>query len=538
MKLRITNIKQPISEGDELLASRIANLLGLETKQVVSARITRRALDARKKQDVHFLLTVIAEVEEAAAKRLLARANPHVEAYTEEQETELVTGTESLRGRVVVVGLGPAGLFAACQLAKHGYAPLVLERGDAIKQRAASVERYWATGELDEESNVMFGEGGAGTFSDGKLTSRSKDARGELVLRTLVRFGAPEEISYAAKPHIGTDRLRGVVAAMRREIERLGGEVRFRARLIGVEQKDGKITHAIVTSPSGTERVETSAVLLAIGQGARDTYQMLFDLGVAMAPKPFAVGVRVEHPQSMIDRAQLGELAGHPRLGAAEYRLTAQHGERGVYTFCMCPGGHVIGSASAKDEIVVNGMSNFARDAENANAAVVVQVYPSDFADHPLGGMQFQKQMEQAAFRAGGGGGVAPASTLGAFLRKEKPSGFGGITPSYTPGVAPSDLWRVLPPFVAAGIAEGMKAFGRQLRGFDREDAVLTGVETRTSAPLRILRGENMESASHAGLYPVGEGAGYAGGIVSAAIDGLKAAEAVIARFAPPTKIE
>jgi len=538
MKLRITNIKQPISEDDELLASRIANLLGLETKQVISARITRRALDARKKQDVHFLLTVIAEVEEAAAKRLLARANPHVEAYIEEQETELITGTESLRGRVIVAGLGPAGLFAAYQLAKHGYAPLVLERGDAIKQRAASVERYWATGELDEESNVMFGEGGAGTFSDGKLTSRSKDARGELVLRTLVRFGAPEEISYAAKPHIGTDRLRGVVAAMRREIERLGGEVRFRARLTGVEQKDGKITHAIVTSPSGTEHVETAALLLAIGQGARDTYQMLFDMGVAMAPKPFAVGVRVEHPQSMIDRAQLGELAGHPRLGAAEYRLTAQHGERGVYTFCMCPGGNVIGSASANDEIVVNGMSNFARDAENANAAVVVQVYPSDFADHPLGGMQFQKQMEQAAFRAGGGGGVAPASTLGAFLRKEKPSGLGGIAPSYTPGVAPSDLWRVLPPFVAAGIAEGMKAFGRQLRGFDREDAVLTGVETRTSAPLRILRGENMESASCAGLYPVGEGAGYAGGIVSAAIDGLKAAEVVIARFTPPTKIK
>lgn len=538
MKLRITNIKQPISEGDELLASRIANLLGLEAKQVVSARITRRALDARKKQDVHFLLTVVAEVEEAAAKRLLARANPHVEAYAEEKEPELVTGSESLRGRVIVVGLGPAGLFAAYQLAKHGYAPLVLERGEAIKQRADSVERYWATGELDEESNVMFGEGGAGTFSDGKLTSRSKDARGELVLRTLVRFGAPDEIGYAAKPHIGTDRLRGVVAAMRREIENLGGEVRFRARLTGVEQKDGKITHAIVTSANGTERVEAAALLLAIGQGARDTYQMLFDTGVAMSPKPFAVGVRVEHPQSMIDRAQLGELAGHPRLGAAEYRLTAQHGERGVYTFCMCPGGHVIGSASAKDEIVVNGMSNFARDAKNANAAVVVQVHPTDFTDHPLGGMQFQKQMEQAAFRAGGGGSVAPASTLGAFLHKEKPNGFGEITPSYTPGVAPSDLWRVLPPFVAAGIAEGMKAFGRQLRGFDREDAVLTGVETRTSAPLRILRGENMESASHAGLYPVGEGAGYAGGIVSAAIDGLKAAEAVIARFAPPTKME
>lgn len=536
MKLRITNIKQPISEGDELLASRIANLLGLEKPQVTGARITRRALDARKKQDVHFLLSAVAEVEDAAAKRLLARANPHVEAFAEEPEQQLAAGAESLRGRVIVAGLGPAGLFAAYQLARNGYAPLVLERGDAIKQRAASVEHYWATGELDEESNVMFGEGGAGTFSDGKLTSRSKDARGELVLRTLIRFGAPEEIAYAAKPHIGTDRLRGVVAAMRREIERLGGEVRFRATLSGIEQRDGRVTHAIINTSAGTEKVEAAAVLLAIGQGARDTYQMLFDAGVAMAPKPFAVGVRVEHPQSMIDRAQLGELAGHPRLGAAEYRLTAQHGERGVYTFCMCPGGSVIGSASAKDEIVVNGMSNFARSAENANAAVVVQVYPTDFADHPLGGIQFQKQMEQAAFRAGGGAGVAPATTLGAFLRKEMPRGFGGVTPSYQPGVASSDLWRVLPPFVAAGVAEGMKAFGRQLRGFDREDAVLTGVETRTSAPLRILRGENMESASHAGLYPVGEGAGYAGGIVSAAIDGLKAAEAVITRFAPPGK--
>ncbi|HML67552.1 MAG TPA: FAD-dependent oxidoreductase [Clostridia bacterium] len=536
MKLRINNIKQPISEGDESLPYRIANLLGLEAMQVSSARITRRALDARKKQDVHFLLSSVAEVEDAAAKRLLARENPHVEAYTEQLEGTLPVGTEALRGRVVVVGLGPAGLFAAHQLAKYGYAPLVLERGDAIEQRAHCVEHYWNTGELDENSNVMFGEGGAGTFSDGKLTSRSKDARGEQVLCTLIRFGAPEEIGYAAKPHIGTDRLRGVVSAMRKEIEQLGGEVRFRATLTALKQKEGKLACATFTTPNGTETIECAALLLAIGQGARDTYQMLYDAGLAMAPKPFAVGVRVEHPQSMIDRVQLGELAGHPRLGAAEYRLTAQHGERGVYTFCMCPGGSVIASASAKDEIVVNGMSDFARNAQNANSAVVVQVYPADFGGGALDGMRFQKTMEQVAVAAGGGGGVAPASTLGAFLRREKPRGFGGVAPSYRPGVASCDLWNVLPPFVSAGIAEGMKAFGRQLRGFDREDAVLTGVETRTSAPLRLLRGENMESASCAGLYPVGEGAGYAGGIVSAAIDGLKAAEAVIGKFASPMK--
>ena len=536
MKLRINNIKQPISEGDELLALRIANLLGLESRQVSSAHVSRRALDARKKQDVHFLLSAVAEVEEAAAQRLLARANPHIEAYEAPREIEVPEGTQSLRGRIVVVGLGPAGLFAALELAKRGYAPLVLERGDAIKQRAERVEHYWSTGTLDENSNVMFGEGGAGTFSDGKLTSRSKDARGDLVLRTFVRFGAPEEITAVSKPHIGTDRLRGVVSAMRREIERLGGEVRFRTTLTGLVQRDGTLSRAIVSSPTGAEEIDCAALVLAIGQGARDTYQMLFDAGIAMSPKPFAVGVRVEHPQSMIDRAQLGELAGHPRLGAAEYRLTAQSGTRGVYTFCMCPGGNIIGSASAGDEIVVNGMSNFARNAENANAAVVVQVNPDDFASDALGGMRFQKEMERAAFRAGGGSGLAPASTLGAFLRKETPRGFGGVTPSYRPGVAPCDLWRVLPPFVAQGVAEGMQTFGRQLRGFDREDAVLTGVETRTSAPLRILRTENMESASLAGLYPVGEGAGYAGGIVSAAIDGIKAAEAVISRFAPPKK--
>ena len=536
MKLRINNIKQPISEGDELLNQRIANLLGLEKQQVVGARVLRRALDARKKQDVHFLISAVAEVEESTARRLLSRANSHVEAYEAPREIEITSGTESLRGRVVVVGLGPAGLFAALELAKRGYAPLVIERGDAIKQRAEQVERYWSTGELDENSNVMFGEGGAGTFSDGKLTSRSKDARGDLVLRTFVRFGAPEEITAVSKPHIGTDRLRGVVAAMRREIERLGGEVRFRATLTGLTIHDNRVSQITILSRSGTETIDCAALVLAIGQGARDTYQMLYDTGIAMSPKPFAVGVRVEHPQSMIDRAQLGELAGHPRLGAAEYRLTAQSGARGVYTFCMCPGGNVIASASASDEVVVNGMSNFARNAENANAAVVVQVYPDDFESDALGGMRFQKQMEQAAFLAGGGSGAAPASTLGAFLRKETPRGFGGVTPSYRPGVACCDLWSVLPPFVAQGVAEGMRAFGRQLRGFDREDAVLTGVETRTSAPLRVLRGENMESASCAGLYPIGEGAGYAGGIVSAAIDGIKAAEAVISRFAPPQK--
>ena len=537
MKLRIPDVRQPVSEGDDQLKGRAASLLGIDQRLIQNVRVIRRAVDARKKQDIHFLLTLVAQVEDAEAKRLLSRLGARVEAVKDAPQVPLKTGTETQKGRIVVAGLGPAGLFCALWLAQHGYAPLVLERGDAMEARASRVGRYWATGELDEESNVMFGEGGAGTFSDGKLTSRSKDPRGEAVIDTLVRFGAPGEIAVHAKPHIGTDRLRGVVSAMRAEIERLGGEVRFRTTLNGIQKTDSRLAGVEISAPGGREQIECAALVLAIGQGARDTYRMLLDAGVAIAPKPFAVGVRIEHPQAMIDRAQFGALAGHPRLGAAEYRLTAQSGTRGVYTFCMCPGGRVIASASGREEVVVNGMSNFARDAKNANAAIVVQVSPDDYKADPLGGVWFQKEMERAAFLAGGGNGCAPACTVGAFLKREKPAGFGGVTPTYRPGAVPCDLWRVLPAFVANGIAEGLTAFGRQLAGFDGGDAVLTGVETRTSAPLRILRGDNLESVSCAGLYPVGEGAGYAGGIVSAAIDGMKAAETLIARFAPTKRM-
>ena len=536
MKIWVQNVKQPISEGDEQLNSRVASMLGLDAARIRSARITRRALDARKKQEIHFLLRVLVDLDDAAAQFVFKRKDPGVEPFLAQPQEPILHGREPLKGRVVVAGLGPAGLFAAYLLAQEGYAPLVLERGDAVEARAEAVGRYWETGVLDEDSNVMFGEGGAGTFSDGKLTSRSKDARGDAVLETLVAFGAPEEITVLAKPHIGTDRLQTVVSNLRREIERLGGEVRFRATLTGLERENDRIACIRVRQNGNEERIDCAALILAIGQGARDTYEMLQNSGVLLAPKPFAVGVRVEHPQSMIDQAQFGAMAGHPRLGAAEYRLTGQSGERGVYTFCMCPGGSVIASASRQDEVVVNGMSNFARNAEHANAAIVVQVRTDDFPADPLGGVRFQRELEQAAFRAGGGNACAPASSVGAFLRKETPRGFGGVLPSYRPGVTPNDLWQVLPPFVAAGIRDGIVAFGRQLKGFDREDAVLTGVETRTSAPLRIVRGDDMESVSCAGLFPVGEGAGYAGGIVSAAIDGRKAAERIVTRYAPPER--
>lgn len=537
MKLWIQNVKQPITEGDEQLKPRVASLLGVGVSEIHSVRITRRALDARKKQDIHFLLRVLVDLEDTAAKTALKRGGPNIEPFQEIEPEELFHGSESLNGRIVVAGLGPAGIFTALLLAREGYAPLVVERGDAVETRTREVERYWTEGTLNEESNVMFGEGGAGTFSDGKLTSRSKDARGDAVLETLIRFGAPQEIAIAAKPHIGTDRLRTVVSNMRKEIERLGGEVRFGTKLLRVDSNNGRIGRVCVSQNGSEEWIDCAALVLAIGQGARDTYEMLFEAGILLAPKPFAVGVRVEHPQNMIDAAQFGAFAGHPRLGAAEYRLTGQSGDRGVYTFCMCPGGSVIASASRKDEVVVNGMSNYLRNAENANAAIVVQVRAGDFVNEPLGGMRFQRDLERAAFLAGGANAYAPAETVGAFLHKGTLRDFGGVTPSYRPGVCPADLNQMLPAFVAAGIRDGLAAFGRQIKGFDRADAILTGVETRTSAPLRILRNEGLESVSCAGIYPVGEGAGYAGGIVSAAIDGMKAAERIVSRFAPPVRM-
>lgn len=534
MKVLITDVRQPLSEDDVQIVRLLAAQCGLEEESVRSARIVRRSLDARKKQEIHFLLNVAADLDDAAARKLLSRGERRFSLYEEPERPPLIRGAERSQGRIAVVGLGPAGLFAALLLAQNGYRPLVVERGEPMEGRARSVGRYWSGGELNEESNVLFGEGGAGTFSDGKLTSRSKDARGERVLETFVRFGAPEEIAVLAKPHIGTDRLRGVVSAMRREIERLGGEVLFGTRLDALETKNGAVCRITLLHNGERETPDCAALVLAIGQGARDTYQMLLDAGVAMATKPFAVGLRIEHPQSVIDRAQYGAFAGHPRLGAADYRLSAESGDRGVYTFCMCPGGRVIASASARDEIVVNGMSDYARDTKNANAAVVVQVRESDLAGDPMAGVRFQREMERAAFRAGGANGFAPACAVGAFLRKSASLNADGVEPSYRPGVKAANLWNILPDFVARGVADGITAFGRQLRGFDDPGAVLTGVETRTSAPLRILRGESMESVSYAGLYPVGEGAGYAGGIVSAAIDGMKAAERVMARFAPP----
>lgn len=532
--LTVSGLHVPISVEDDALQAVIAEKLRISREEIRSYRILRKSIDARKKQDIYFNEQVAVSLTTDLERRLILRGDHSVAPYHQTAKTDLPTGTEPVRGRIIVVGLGPAGLFAAYRLAEYGFRPLVIERGRPIGERTVDVNTFWQSGLLDENSNVMFGEGGAGTFSDGKLTTRIKDPRAEHVLDVFIEHGAPEEIRYLAKPHIGTDRLRGIVSELRKRIEALGGEVRFSSCLVGLEQADGTLTAARIRSERGEETVPCSALVLAIGQGARDTYRMLLNRGVQMQPKPFAIGVRVEHPQTLVDRSQYGAYAGDPRLGAAEYRLTARSGDRGVYTFCMCPGGYVVASSSGRGQVVVNGMSNYARDGENANAAIVVQVGQQDFGTDPLAGVRYCEKLERDAFLAGGGDYCAPASRIADFLAHGKPHAFGSVKPTYRPGVRAVDLWECLPEPIARGIANGILDFAEHLRGFDLQDGVLTAVESRTSAPVRINRTEEGESVSLCGLYPVGEGAGYAGGIVSAAVDGLRAAEKLIAKYRAP----
>ena len=492
----LKNLRRELDATDESFAASCCKKLDIPRDALIRMRIVRQALDARKKQDIFYCVHAELTLTDAAANRVLRDPSRRAEPVAEEPAAPFEFGTKPQDGRIVVVGLGPAGLFASLLLAKNGYRPLVIERGRPIAERVKDVERYWsgAIKEPDPDSNVAFGEGGAGTFSDGKLTTRIKDPHIDGVLSELIACGAPAEIAYLAKPHVGTDRLRTVVSNLRKQIEAAGGEVRFSSTLTDLRTRDGRVTAVCVGSGENAVWEPCAALILAMGHGARDTARMLYDKGVLMAPKAFAIGVRAEHPQSLVNASQYGPMAEHPRLGAAEYRLTAKSGERGVYTFCMCPGGQVVASASAPEQVVVNGMSNFSRDGRNANA---------------------------------------PASTVGAFLRGERSKPSGSVEPTYRPGVRYTDLSECLPDFVTAGIRDGLKAFGRQLRGYDMEDAVLTAVESRTSSPLRILRDADMESVSHKGLYPVGEGAGYAGGIISAAVDGWKAAEAVMRVYAP-----
>jgi len=530
--LRLTDLQLPLPDGpahvEAELRAAAAVRLGLRPDDIAALRLVRRSLDARKKNAAVFLYSLdVSCADEAGEARVLAQAGAGVSLVEELPYRFPVQAAAGQAARPVVVGAGPCGLFAALALAQAGFAPLLLERGQAIEDRARTVDAFWRAGELSPDSNVQFGEGGAGAFSDGKLTTQIKERRGRCrkVLNELVAHGAPEDILWRNRPHVGTDRLRGVVAGMRATIQRLGGAVRFGARVEGVIERQSR---AVGVRLADGEEVAASCVILAVGHSARDTFSMLLAHGLRLEQKPFAIGCRIEHPQALIDRAQLRDLAGHPAVGPADYKLAHQAANgRNVYTFCMCPGGQVIAASSEPGGVVTNGMSLYARDGVNANSALLVGVGPGDLGgEHPLAGVDFQRQWERLAFELGGRDYRAPAQTVGNFLAARAAKRLGGVAPTYAPGVMPQDLRGCLPDYVCAAMVEGVQAFDRKLRGFADPDALLTGVETRSSSPVRILRGADMQSVSLPGLFPAGEGAGYAGGIVSSAVDGLRVAEA------------
>lgn len=529
--LLLNGIKLPLEHDQLLLADLCAKRLGCPREVLRRVQLLRRSVDARDKRDVHLVVSALVTLddEEAETALLAACRSKQVSLYRP-KELPALPKAPAAGPRPLVVGAGPAGLLAALTLARAGARPILVERGRPVEERAADVARFLAGGGLRENSNTLFGEGGAGAFSDGKLTTGTKSPFIPGILRDFVRFGAPEEILTDAKPHIGTDRLLPMLQALRAQLLTLGAEIRFSTCLTGLVLRDGALRAAVLEGPEGAYELEAEHLLLCIGHSARDSFAFLHRLGVAMEQKPFSMGVRVEHPQTLIDRAQYGGFAGHPALGAADYKLFCHlKGGRGVYSFCMCPGGRVIPATAEQGLLCVNGMSAYARDGENANAALLVGVEPADFgAADPLAGVRLQQKYEALAFREGGGDFRAPAMRMENFLRGGDTLGFGQVTPSYRPDVTPGDLNACLPPYVTEALRAGIAAFARQLKGFDLPDAVLTGVETRSSSPLRLPRGQDLQSLSVRGLYPVGEGAGYAGGILSAAADGVRCALAVL----------
>lgn len=527
--LRLSNLSVPLDYTDSSLRAAILKKCSLSSDQLLSYSVVRRSVDARDKSSLHFVLSVDLKVknEQALLKkcRFLSRA-PAVPSFS----------LPACRFSVppLVVGAGPSGLFAALILARAGARPVLIERGQPVETRTADVEKMSADGILDPESNVQFGEGGAGAFSDGKLTCGVKSPLVRTVIETFAAHGAPEEILIDSMPHIGTDRLRNVVASIRNEILALGGSVRYGTKLENLMIRNSRVEGAVLSVAGERQEYRTDSVLLCIGHSARDTVRSLFEQGIHMVQKPFAMGVRIEHPRILIDRAQYGAFAGHPMLGAASYKLVCHTPDnRGVYTFCMCPGGNVIAAASEPGGLVTNGMSFHARSAENSNAALLVGVHTEDFGGaHPLAGMILQREIEKKAFTAAGGGFRAPAQRVEDFLNSRATKAFGVVHPSYRPGVTPADLRTVLPSFIVEDLKIGIRAMNSQLPGFAMADAVLTAPETRSSSPVRMLRLDTGEAEGCDGLYPVGEGAGYAGGIVSAAIDGITAALKVLGKKA------
>ena len=535
--LRLTEIKLPLDHPPEAIAAAAVARLQIAARDLVSCTVFRRAHDARKKSAISLIysLDVVVKDEAAVLKRFenapvkgggLVLPTPDIDYRF------VAHAPANYTKRPLVIGAGPCGLFAALILVQMGFRPIILDRGKVVRERTKDTWKLWRRSVLDPESNVQYGEGGAGTFSDGKLYSQIKDPRhlGRKVLTEFVKAEAPEEILTEAHPHIGTFRLVKMVENIRATIKLLGGEYRFQSRVADIDidtDKDGARRVRGVVLANG-EHIEADHVVLAIGHSSRDTFQMLHDRGVYVEAKPFSVGFRIEHPQSLIDIARFGPSAGNPILGAADYKLVhhAANG-RDVYSFCMCPGGTVVAATSEENRVVTNGMSQYSRAERNANAGIVVGITPDDYPDGPLAGVAFQRKWESAAFVAGGGTYAAPAQRVGDFIAGVASTSLGSVIPSYRPGVTPTDLSPCLPDYAITAIREALTAFGRQIRGFDMADAVLTGVETRTSSPIRIKRDETFQSLNTKGLFPAGEGAGYAGGILSAGVDGIKIAEAV-----------
>lgn len=528
--LRVSGLKLSIEEDRSLLKKLLLKKLRIPEKDLLRYKIFKQSIDARKSAMIYFIFTV--DVELKNEELLIKKFKNEDIVITPGMDYEYVqSGSGELGFRPVIIGTGPAGLFAGIILAEMGYNPLLLERGADVDTRTEVVRRFWDKGELDPGSNVQFGEGGAGTFSDGKLTTLIRDKRCRKVLEEMVLAGAPEEIAYSFKPHVGTDILRNVVKNLREKIKGLGGEVRFNNKVTDILLKKNRIEGLII---NGRERLETGVVVLAPGHSARDTFELLYSKGVTMTPKPFSIGVRIEHPQKLIDEAQYKKFAGHQRLGAADYKL-AYHASNGrsAYTFCMCPGGVVVAASSEEGCVVTNGMSEYARNAPNANSALLVGVRPEDFgSEHPLAGVEFQRQWERKAFTLGGSNYNAPAQLVGDFLADRPSTRLGEVEPSYRKAVRLSELKDCLPDYVVETMREAIPELDKKLRGFALPDAVLTGVETRSSSPVKIIRGDDFE-AGIKGLYPAGEGAGYAGGIISAAVDGIRVAEAIASKYMP-----
>ena len=526
--IRIGNLQISLDADAEAPLRLALKKLGADKSRVISWRVSKKSVDARDRNDVHFVMAV--DIALHGEEKALRSLKPGVATAVREDAVLPVTFKKEYGGRrPVIAGFGPGGMFAALTLARCGLRPLVLERGERVEDRKRTTERFALTGELDTESNIQFGEGGAGAFSDGKLTTGIKDPRCRFVLRELAAHGAPEEILWQGRPHIGTDRLPGVVRAIREEILSLGGEIRFSAKLTEIRTHHRALTGIVYRDGEGVHEAEADALILAIGHSAADTQRMLYYAGVDMIQKPFSVGVRIEHPQEAVNRSQYGRFAGHPALGPAEYHLSARLPDgRGAYTFCMCPGGTVVPAASREGGLCVNGMSPYARDGKNANAAVLVDVRTEDFGDdHPLAGFGLQRAWEERAFRAGGGGYRAPVQRVEDVLAGRATGRLGDVTPTYRPGVTCADFRDILPGFAYRGLQGALRAFDGQLAGFAAPDAVMTAVESRSSCPVRVTRDRRCES-SIAGVYPCGEGAGYAGGIMSAAVDGVRVAEALM----------